>query len=207
MKETTLRIRFFGDPVLRKKSTPVKHITLDHRDILSKMAQLMYEAGGIGLAAPQVGINEAMIVADVGSGLYKLINPKIVKKEGSQVMEEGCLSLPGVCIKVKRARKVIVQAQDELAQTLTLEAEGLLACVFQHEIEHLKGKVIVDYASFFQRLKIKKKLEELKNASTLLSISTRSPSINSGSSRSRVKSRDILKQAKSLDWRSGCSRE
>jgi len=163
MKETTLRIRFFGDPVLRKKAAPVKHITPGHRDILSKMAQLMYESGGIGLAAPQVGINEAMIIADVGnSSLYKLINPKIIKKEGSQVTEEGCLSLPGVCIKVKRARKVIVQAQDELAQTLTLEAEGLLACVFQHEIEHLKGKLIVDYASFFQRLKIKKKLEELK---------------------------------------------
>jgi len=195
MKETTLRIRFLGDPVLRKKSTPVKHITPDHRDILSKMAQLMYESDGIGLAAPQVGINEAMIVADVGnSSLYKLINPKIVKKEGSQVTEEGCLSLPGVCIKVKRARKVIVRAQDELAQTLTLEAEGLLACVFQHEIEHLKGKLIVDYASFFQRLKIKKKLEELKNASTLLSISTRS--ILSEQSESKERSNEELPESK-----------
>jgi len=162
MPETSLSIRLLGEPVLRKKASPVKQINSLQRDTLSKMAQLMYAAQGIGLAAPQVGINEAMIVADIGSGLYKLINPKIVKKEGSQVMEEGCLSLPGIWIKVKRAKKVIVRAQDEFAKTLTLEAEGLLACVFQHEIDHLKGRLMVDYASFFQRLKIRKKLAELK---------------------------------------------
>ncbi|MCX5701833.1 MAG: peptide deformylase, partial [Candidatus Omnitrophica bacterium] len=100
MKETALKIRLFGDPVLRKKAKAVNQVTEVHRNILSEMARLMYASSGIGLAAPQVGINERMIVADIGSGLYKLINPKIVKKEGHQILEEGCLSIPGICIKV-----------------------------------------------------------------------------------------------------------
>ncbi|MDP2923871.1 MAG: peptide deformylase [Candidatus Omnitrophota bacterium] len=162
MSETRLKIRLFGEPVLRKKSIPVKQITSFQRDILSKMAQLMYEVQGIGLAAPQVGINEAMIAVDIGSGLYKLINPKIIRKEGSQIMEEGCLSVPGVYIKVKRAKKVKIAAEDEWGKPVTIEAEGLLACVLQHEIDHLKGRLIVDYASFFEQLKMRKKLAELK---------------------------------------------
>jgi len=163
MDETTLKIRLFGDPTLRKKANFVKQITPLHRDILSKMARTMYAQSGIGLAAPQVGINEAMIVVDIGSGLYKLINPKIVKREGIQIMEEGCLSVPGVCIKIKRAKKVMVEAQDEDAKPLTLEAQDLLACCLQHEIDHLKGRLIIDYASLFERLKIRKKIEILKD--------------------------------------------
>jgi peptide deformylase len=126
------------------------------------MAQLMYENSGIGLAAPQIGISESMIVADIGSGLYKLINPKIVQKEGAQALEEGCLSVPGVCIKVKRARKVKVLALDESSKAVEIDAEDLLACVLQHEIDHLRGKVIVDYATFVDKIRIKKKLKELK---------------------------------------------
>jgi peptide deformylase len=162
MKETRLKIRLFGDPVLRKKAQPVKRITEYHRDILNEMASLMYAGGGIGLATPQVGINDAMIVADIGSGLYKLINPKIAKKEGHQVMEEGCLSIPQICIKVRRAKKVLIEAQDEFAKPLTIEAEDLLACVFQHEIEHLKARLIIDHATLFEKLKIKKRLARLK---------------------------------------------
>jgi peptide deformylase len=161
MEKTVLKIRLFPDPILKKKAKNIPKINPSHRQILSEMAILMYAQSGIGLAALQVGINEAMIVVDIGSGLYKLINPKIIKKEGFQVLEEGCLSIPGVCIKVKRARKILVSAQDEFAQPLTIEAQDLLACVFQHEIEHLKGKLIVDYASFFERLKIKRKLSQL----------------------------------------------
>ena len=157
-----MKIRLLGEPVLRKKSKPVKHITAAHRDILSKMARTLYASSGIGLAAPQVGINEAMIVVDIGSGLYKLINPIIVEKVGSQVMEEGCLSLPKVCIKVKRARKILVKAQDEDAKHIRIEAEDLLACVLQHEIDHLKGKLIIDYASFWDKLKIRNKIKKFK---------------------------------------------
>ena len=109
MKETELRIRLFGDPALRRKAKQISRLTQRHRDVLSKMAQLMYEQSGIGLAAPQVAISESMIVADVGSGLYKLVNPKVVQKEGTQALEEGCLSIPGICIKVKRAKKVKVK--------------------------------------------------------------------------------------------------
>lgn len=162
MSATALRIRFYGDPALRKKARVVDKITQGHRDTLSKMAQLMYAGAGIGLAAPQVGVSEAMIVLDIGSGLYKLINPKIVKREGAQAQEEGCLSVPGVCLKVPRSRRVVVEAMDEFAQPQRIEAEELLACVLQHEIDHLKGKLIVDYASFFDQLKIKGKLEDLK---------------------------------------------
>ena len=105
MSEIELKIRTVGDPVLRKKAKKVVKVTTRHREMLSKMARLMYEASGVGLAAPQVGIDEAMIVVDIGKGLYKLINPKIVKKEGVQAMEEGCLSVPGVTVKVKRAKR------------------------------------------------------------------------------------------------------
>lgn len=162
MQETESRIRLFGEPVLRKAATPLKQVTPVHRDILSKMARAMYAESGVGLAAPQIGISETMFVADIGNGLYKLINPKIVQKEGSQIMEEGCLSVPGICIKVRRARKVLIQAEDEDAKPLTIEAEGLLARVFQHEIDHLKGKLIIDYASLLEKLRIKNKLKELK---------------------------------------------
>jgi len=162
MEKTELRIRKFGEPVLRKKSAPVKKITPEHQEFLSKMARLMYEGEGVGLAAPQAGLNEAMIVVDIGKGLYKLINPKIVKAQGCQTNEEGCLSVPGVCIKIKRAKRIELVALSESGKPLNIEAEGLLACVFQHEIDHLRGKLIVDYASFLEKVKISRILKELK---------------------------------------------
>lgn len=162
MKETGLRIRILGDPVLRNKAKPVAKVTDRHRQILSAMAQLMYGNSGIGLAAPQVGVSEMMIVADIGSGLYKLVNPKIVQKSGSQSLEEGCLSVPGICVKVKRAKNVLVTALDDTGKSVEVEAQGLLACVLQHEIDHLKGKVIVDYANFLDKMRFGKKLEVLK---------------------------------------------
>ncbi|MCX5695275.1 MAG: peptide deformylase [Candidatus Omnitrophica bacterium] len=162
MKKTGLRVRKFGDLVLRKKSVPVKKITPEHGEFLSKMAQLMYEDEGVGLAAPQAGLNQAMIVVDIGKGLYKLINPKITKQQGAQVNKEGCLSVPGVCINVRRAKRIKLEALDESGQPLNIEAEGLLACVFQHEIDHLRGKLIVDYASLLEKIKFAKILKELK---------------------------------------------
>lgn len=162
MKEIELKVRVYGDSLLRKKVRPVEEATQAHRDALSQMARFMYSANGIGLAANQVGIDEAMIVMDAGSGLYKLINPKIIKREGLRFMEEGCLSVPGVSIKVKRAKKVRVLAQDEFGKLVTIEAEDLLACVFQHELDHLNGRLIIDYASIIDKLKLKRKLEGLK---------------------------------------------
>ncbi|MDD2680376.1 MAG: peptide deformylase [Candidatus Omnitrophica bacterium] len=162
MKETALRIRKFGDPVLRKKSALVNKVTSGHRDILSAMARLMYDGEGVGLAASQVGIDEAMVVVDIGDGLYKVVNPRIIKIQGKQVNLEGCLSVPGICIKVKRAKKIQLIGLDENGNPLNIKAEGLLACVFQHELDHLKGKLIVDYASFLEKIKIAKALKELK---------------------------------------------
>lgn len=157
-----LKIRVFGDPVLRKKAKPVKRINSQQRQILSQMAQSMYEGGGVGLAAPQVGISAQLIIVDIGEGLYKLINPKIVKRQGRQAIQEGCLSVPGVCIKVKRAKQVWIQARDENNLPVEIEARDLFACVLQHEIDHLKGRLIIDYASFLEKLRIKRKLAALK---------------------------------------------
>ncbi len=162
MEKTALKIRVLGDPVLRKRSVLVKQIMPWHKEFFSRMAQMMYEGQGIGLAAPQAGVNEAMIVVDIGNGLYKLVNPKIVWSSGYQVNQEGCLSVPGVCINVKRAQKIRLKAMDEEGKPVDMEAQGLLACVFQHEIDHLKGRLIVDYASFLERLKIKKVFKKLK---------------------------------------------
>jgi peptide deformylase len=161
MSETGLKIRILGDQALRKKAKKVSRISPDHSSTLSGMARLMYESKGIGLAAPQVGINQAMIVVDIGSGLYKLINPKIVKKEGRQSMEEGCLSVPGVYVKIKRAKKICVESLDENGAPQKIEAQDLLACVFQHEIDHLEGKLIVDYVSLLKKIAIRKKLASL----------------------------------------------
>ncbi len=162
MDETALRIRFIGESVVRTRARAVTQVSQRHRDTLSKMAQVMYDAGGIGLAAPQVGISESMIVVDIGQGLYKLINPKIVKREGSQVREEGCLSVPGISINVKRAKRVLVEAQDDEGKKVKIAADNLLACVFQHEVDHLNGKLIVDYASVIEKLMLKKKIKEIK---------------------------------------------
>jgi len=161
MEKTALKIKIFGDSVLRKKASAVRKVTDDCREILSRMAVTMYESGGIGLAAPQVGISEEMIVVDIGEGLYKLINPRIIKRQGIQVLQEGCLSVPGINIKVKRSQKVWLKAMDEQGKHLDIQAQGLLACVFQHEIDHLKGKLIIDYASFFDKINIKKKFAGL----------------------------------------------
>jgi peptide deformylase len=162
MAEEKLKIKVFGDADLRKKAKPVVRVTDEHRRVLSQMAKAMYDDSGIGLAAPQVGISAQLIVVDIGEGLYKLINPKIVKSQGRQSISEGCLSVPGVCIKVKRAKQVLVQAQDETGRSLEIEAKDLFACVLQHEIDHLKGKLIIDYASLLEKLRIKRKLAALK---------------------------------------------
>ena len=162
METNTLIIKVFGDPVLRKRAKRVTQVTDEDRALLSGMARVMYASSGIGLAAPQVGVSKSMIVVDIGSGLYKLVNPRVTKSEGRQALEEGCLSVPGVCIKVKRARTVRVKALDEDGKPVTIEAQDLFACVLQHEIDHLKGTLIVDYASLLDKIKIKKRLAELK---------------------------------------------
>lgn len=161
MGKIELKIKIYGSEILRKRAVSVKTPGPGHRELLSAMARFMYANSGVGLAAPQVGVGESLITVDIGTGLYKLINPRIIRREGSQAIEEGCLSLPGVSVKVKRAGKVTVKALDHDFNPVTITAEGLLACVFQHEIDHLKGRMIVDYASLLDKMRMKKKLLEL----------------------------------------------
>lgn len=162
MEETVLKIRLVGDPVLSDGVKRVEKVTDYHRKVLSGMARFMYEVQGVGLAAPQVGINESLIVVDVGSGLYKLANPEIITCEGESSAEEGCLSVPGVGVKVKRAKKITIKALDEDGKDVSIEAEGLLARAFQHELDHLNGKLIIDHASASEKPRISKKIEEIK---------------------------------------------
>ena len=109
MITTKLKIRLYGDACLRKKSVSVKSVGPGERMLIKAMLETMYEHKGIGLAAPQVGINEQILVIDVGDGPFAVINPQIIKRSGSTKMEEGCLSIPGVVVNIKRPQKIIVQ--------------------------------------------------------------------------------------------------
>ena len=162
MKRIELRIKTYPARILRKKIAAVKKVTEEERHLLSRMAQVMYDSQGVGLSANQVGIDKSMLVADPGSRLYKIINPRIVKKQGRSVLEEGCLSVPDVCLKIKRAKKVVVQGQDEDGKSITIEAEGLFSHILQHEIDHLNGKLIIDRVPFFTKLMISKKINRLR---------------------------------------------
>ena len=111
------------------------------------MAKLMYLSQGVGLAAQQVGIDKQLAVIDIGNGLIKFINPVIIKRQGIDLLEEGCLSVPGVSIKVKRAKSVTVHFLDEEGSVQQLHADGLLARALQHELDHLAGVLIIDYVN------------------------------------------------------------
>lgn len=147
-----MHIRTFPDPILRKKCEDVKDISKEEKSILEDMARMMYLKSGVGLAASQVGILKNMIVLDIGEGLVKMINPVISKRQGRATQEEGCLSVPNKCVNVNRARKISVAYLDEDGQAVRLSAEGLLARVVQHEVDHLQGKLIIDYLSPLKKL-------------------------------------------------------
>ncbi|HEY3999729.1 MAG TPA: peptide deformylase [Candidatus Xenobia bacterium] len=139
-------IVYDGDPVLRKKAVEVKNVDGLLVQLLDDMVETMYSANGIGLAAPQIGLSKRVLVADVGDGPIKAINPKITAREGTVWGLEGCLSIPRVYGEVERAEKVTVKYMDEKGKPQKLECEGLMARVFQHEIDHLDGKLFIDNA-------------------------------------------------------------
>ena len=165
--ETGLKIRYYGDPGLRKPAKPVVAVTDRDRGIFQEMAEVMRLSGGIGLAAPQVGISRQFLVIDIGEGLMVLVNPRIMKKSGSKVMEEGCLSLPGVYVKVRRARKITVDAMNEFNEKISFSATELMARAVQHEMDHLRGRVIIDYANFFEKIRLRKKLKSFLSRKSL----------------------------------------
>lgn len=140
-------IRKLGDDILRKKSRTVEKIDEKIITLLDDMADTLYEAEGVGLAAPQVGVLKRIALVDVGDGLIELINPEIIHTEGLQIADEGCLSVPGKYGKVERPKVVTVRATDRNGNEFEITGEDLLARAFCHEIDHLDGVVFVDKVS------------------------------------------------------------
>lgn len=141
------------DPVLREKAIPVSKFNANLHKLLDDMADTMYDAEGVGLAAPQIGILKRVIIVDVGdeNGLIEMINPELVSKEGEQFGPEGCLSIPGLTGDVNRALKVTVKGQDRNGQSIEYTGSELLARAFQHELDHLNGVLFTDLAQSVYR--------------------------------------------------------
>ena len=152
-----LPILEYPDPRLKKVATPVAAVTADIRKLVRDRADTMYAAPGVGLAATQVDVHKRVIVIDISEGKDELrvfINPELLSAEGQAECEEGCLSVPGYYDKVTRAARIRVRAQDENGETFELAAEGLLAVCIQHEMDHLEGKVFVEYLSPLKRARL-----------------------------------------------------
>ena len=156
-----LNILHFPDPRLRTVAKPVTEFDENLRQLVADMLETMYEAPGIGLAATQVDRHIRLLVLDVSEDRSRplcLMNPEIIEAEGDEEMDEGCLSVPGFYEKVARAERIRVRAQDENGETIEFEAEGLEAVCIQHEMDHLEGKLFVDYLSNLKRNRIRSKL-------------------------------------------------
>ena len=160
-----LQILHFPDPRLRKKALPVDKVNDQVRQTVKDMFETMYDAPGIGLAATQVNLQQQIIVIDVSEDKTVplcLINPEIIAKDGEEEMQEGCLSVPGIFENVQRFENITVKALNENGEEFNLDANGLLAVCIQHEMDHLDGKLFVDYLSPLKMQRIKKKMLKLK---------------------------------------------
>lgn len=153
IKIKMLEITKYPHKILRIKSHPVEEITDKEIKLLEEMLLVMRYFSGVGLAAPQVGINQRIIVADAGGGVVRLANPEIMEIKGSEQLEEGCLSIPTAHVKIERPYKVALKGLDEKGKEVEIEAKGLLARVLLHEIDHLNGKLIVDYMSLLGKIR------------------------------------------------------
>lgn len=150
-----MEIKKYPDPVLSKKAGEVGEITPELKKLAEDMIETMLKAEpeGVGLAGPQVGVSKRIFATQTEEGPRVFINPKIIKKgRKSEAMEEGCLSLPGIWLKVKRAKKIELEALDINAKKVKINAEGLFARILQHEIDHLNGVLIKDKANFFKKI-------------------------------------------------------
>ena len=176
------KILTYPDPFLRKKCAPVEEIDGDVLELLDDMAETMYGARGVGLAASQIGVDKRVVVIDIsprntgtdeegedeeeerteyeGPGLIELINPEIITSEGEVIAEEACLSIPGFTSDVKRKQRVVIEALNREGQLVEIEASELLARVFQHEIDHINGILFIDRLSRLKRELIKRKIEK-----------------------------------------------
>jgi len=160
-----LQILEYPDPRLRTVAAPVTEVTDDTRELIKDMFETMYAAPGIGLAATQVNVHQRILVADVSedqSAPVVLINPEITESEGDVWSDEGCLSVPDIYEKVARAQQIRVRGLGITGEPMDMEAEGLLAVCIQHEMDHLEGKLFVDYLSELKRQRIRKKIEKAR---------------------------------------------
>lgn len=160
---STLTILEFPDPRLRTKAEPVRVFDAELKQFVADMFETMYAAHGVGLAATQVNVHQRVLVADMSDERNEplaLINAEILEKDGSQVYQEGCLSFPGIYADVTRALKIKVKAQDADGKAFVLDVEGPLAVCIQHEMDHLAGKVFVDYLSPLKRSMLLKRLDK-----------------------------------------------
>jgi peptide deformylase len=160
---TKLRILEFPDPRLRKKAVPVAAVDDALRQLIDDMFETMYEAPGVGLAATQVDVHRRVLVADVSpekNEPHVLINPQILEKDGTTVTEEGCLSVPGYFEEVERAEHIKVRYLDRDGKEQESEFDGLLAVCVQHEMDHLEGRLFVDYLSEVKRQRLRKRIEK-----------------------------------------------
>lgn len=157
------QILHYPDPRLRRLAETVERVDDQIRALIDDMAETMYQAPGIGLAAPQINVARRVIVIDTSttkSDLLVLVNPEIIDRQGEQTLEEGCLSVPGIYETVTRAERIRVRALDRHGKQFELETSELLATCIQHEIDHLKGKLFVDYLSRLKQQRIRKKMQK-----------------------------------------------
>ncbi|MGA7802671.1 MAG: peptide deformylase [Gammaproteobacteria bacterium] len=165
-----LDILHFPDPRLRTRAQPVERVDDAVRQLVADMFETMYQAPGIGLAATQVNVHQRILVIDVSEERDQplcLINPEILERSGEEEMEEGCLSVPGVYDRVVRAERIRFRALDRNGESFEQQADGLLAVCVQHEIDHLDGKLFVDYLSSLKRQRIRKKLDKQRRQGEL----------------------------------------
>ena len=176
----TLQILEYPDPRLRKQAVPVETVDEEIRRLVEDMLETMYAAPGIGLAATQVDTHKRVLVMDVSEGgddPQCFINPVILEQEGSEICEEGCLSVPEFTANVERAEKIKVQALDRRGTSFQLDADGLLAVCIQHEMDHMEGKLFIDYLSALKRQRLKKKATKSRKHNQPGRISAGSPTV------------------------------
>ena len=149
------KVEKYPEKNLRKRCQPVESITEREKNIFQKMLHTMHHFKGIGLAAPQVGIAEKIIVADIGEGVVTLANPQIIKRKGNDKLEEGCLSIPQAQVNILRNYEITVTGINEKGELQEIKAKGLMARVLQHEIDHLDGKLIIDYLPLWKKINFK----------------------------------------------------
>ncbi|HHF99019.1 MAG TPA: peptide deformylase [Candidatus Aerophobetes bacterium] len=161
-------IRKYGDPILRKICHPVEKIGKLEKQIFFQMAEVLFKSQALGIAAPQIGFSQRIIAVRTDGYLLQLANPFILEKEGESILTEGCLSIPEVFIKVPRFEKIKIQGLDETGKKRTVKVEGILARALQHEIDHLNGILIIDYATEKKKEKIMHRLNQIAEHTRML---------------------------------------